>query len=127
MKGDLKKEGEYELFETNHGHEIINLNQEIFFALVKGQQGDLIVRSNSKHTKDRTISKGKFYYIDFEDDPKFKDMPHLFLENGDHYMELILPEGLPNENNYQKKLVRPNEKLSLDNILTYIKGKATGS
>ena len=123
MRGELKKEGKYELFETTHGHQILSLDNQDYYALVEGQQGDIIVHSDSDHKKDHTISKGKFFYADFNDDPEFKDMPHLFMEDGDQYRELVLPEGFPNESNHQKKLVRVKDRLPESKVKEHVKGK----
>ena len=123
MRGELKKEGKYELFETTHQHHILSLDNKEYYALVEGQQGDLIIHSDSDHKKDHTISKGKFYYADFEDDPEFRDMAHFFMEDGDHFRELILPQGFPNDKDHQKKLVRTDDKLSKDKVMEHVKGK----
>ncbi|HET8809256.1 MAG TPA: hypothetical protein VFM65_03215 [Flavobacteriaceae bacterium] len=120
MKGELKREGKYELFKTSRGHQIINLGDE-YYALVKGQKGDIIVKSDADHEKDKTLFKGKYYYADFKNDPDFQDTPHLFLEDGDQFQEMILPEGFPEEKDYQKKLVRTEKKLSKEKVLRHVK------
>ena len=48
MEGELKREGDYELFQTSRGHQVIQLGAQ-YFALVKGQQGDIIVKFDSYH------------------------------------------------------------------------------
>lgn len=123
MRGKIKKEGDYELFETTHGHQILTLDEKEWFALVEGQQGDIMVHSDSDHEKGKTIQKGKYYLADFEDDPEFRDMPHLFMEKGSHYTELILPNGLPTTSDHQRKLVRTDEKISKAKIREHIEGK----
>ena len=120
MEENLKKKGEYELFQTSRGHQVISLNKD-FYALVKGQKGDIIVKSDSDHDKEKTLSKGKFYFADFVDDPEFQDSPHLFLEEGEQFKEMILPEGLPEEKDYQKKLVRSDRKISKEKVLEHVK------
>lgn len=123
MRGKLKKEGNYELFKTTENHQILTLEDKDFYALVEGQKGDIIVHSDSDHEKQKTVSKGKFYYADFDNDPAFKDMAHLFMEDGLKYREFILPEGFPTKSDTQKKLVRPKEKLSKEKVLNHVKGK----
>lgn len=123
MRGKVKKHGNYELFETTHGHQILTLDKEDWYALVEGQEGDIIVHSDSDHEKRKTIQKGEFYLADFEDDPEFKDMPHLFMEKDSKFTELILPNGLPTESNHQKKLVRTDEKIPKSKIREHIEGK----
>lgn len=109
---DVEKKGHYELFETTKGHQILSLNDKQWFAVVKGQKGDILVRSDADHQKDHTLQEGKFYLIDFEDDPEFKDMLHIFLQEGEKYSEWLLPKGLPGEEDQQKKVVKTKEKIS---------------
>lgn len=123
MRGKLKEEGKYELFKTTHGHDILNLEDKDFYALVSGQQGDLIIQSDADHKKQKTISKGKFFYVDFKNDPEFQDMKHIFLKDGSKYRELVLPEGLPTKSDHQKKLVRTKDKVTEKKVKEHVKGK----
>lgn len=123
MHGELEKEGHYELFETNHGHKILVLNNKNWYAIIKGDYGDLLVKTDSDHKKKRTIQEGKFYLADFEDDPEFRDVPHLFLKDGKEYKEFILPNDLPGNKNYQKKLVRTGDKVSAQKVEEHVKGR----
>lgn len=123
MRGKLKKEGKYELFTTTHGHQILNLDDKALYALVEGQRGDIIVHSDADHKKQRTVSKGDYFFVNFNDDPDFQDMPHLFMQDGGKFNELILPNGLPTKNDHQKKLVRGKNKLPKKKVLEHVKGK----
>lgn len=122
MRGKIKEEGKYVLFETTKDHSILKLGDK-FYALVEGQKGDIIVKSDSDHKKKRTIGKGDFHYVDFEDDPEFQDMPHLFLKDGNKYRELVLPQGLPDKQDKQKRVIHADKKLSEDKVLQHVKGE----
>lgn len=123
MQGNLEKRGKYELFETTKGHQILNLNNQEFYAVVEGQRGDILVRSDSDHQKKKTVKKGEFYLADFDDDPEFNDIPHLFLqENETQYREWILPRGVPSDKDYQKKLVRSNNRVESDKVEYHTEG-----
>lgn len=122
MRGAFKKEGDYELFETTKGNQVLNLEDKNFYALVEGQKGDIIVYSDSDHKKKKSISKGKFYYVDFKNDPEFNDMPHLFMEDGKKFRELVLPEGLPTTKDKRRKLVRTSEKIPQQKVIDHVKG-----
>lgn len=122
MRGEIREEGKYEIFETTKGHTILSLKNKKFYALVEGQQGEIIVKSDSDHKREQTIAEGDYHYVNFEDDPEFQDMPHLFLQDQNVYRELVLPEGLPDEQNYQKKLIRSDGKLSKIKIQHHVKG-----
>ena len=112
MPVNVQAQGRYELFETTKRHRILVLNADHWFAWVQGQQGDILVRSDADHQKDHTIQQGQFYLVDFEDDPTYKDMPHLFLQKGDRYEEVMLPNGLPTAEDPQKKLVTTDHVLA---------------
>lgn len=123
MRGKLKKEGKYELLKTTHGHQILSLDDKEYYAIVEGQEGDIIVHSDSDHEKQKTLEKGQFYFADFDDDPEFQDMPHLFMEKGKKYMEMILPNGFPTKSNHQKKLVRTDNTIPQKKVEEHVKGK----
>lgn len=123
MRGKLKKNGNYELFETTKGHQILNLDDKEFYAIVEGQKGDIIVHSDSDHEKKKTLEKGHFYFADFEDDPEFRDLPHLFMESGGKYHEFVLPNGLPSKSNHQKKLVRTEKEVPKGTVEEHVKGE----
>lgn len=126
MKGNLENEGNYELFSTTKGHQILNLNDKYFFAIIEGQKGEMMIATNSDHEKDKSLKKGKFYLARFDDDPEFNDLPHLFLQEGDKYREWILPNDKPSEKDYQKKLVRTGNMVSKSKVEEHIKGRNTG-
>ncbi len=123
MRGKLENEGHYELFRTTHGNQILNLNDKRFFAVVKGQQGDLLIATDEDHEKDKSLKQGHFYLSDFDDDPEFRDMPHLFLEEGNKYREWILPNDKPTKNDYQKKLVKSGSLVPKSKVEKHVKGK----
>lgn len=123
MRGNLKKHGHYELFETTHSHQILNLENKEWYALVEGQRGDLIVHSDSDHEKQKTLQEGEYYLADFKDDPEFQDMPHLFLEKGSKYTEMVLPQGLPTKSDHQRKLIRTDHQLSKNKVKEHVEEK----
>ena len=82
-----------------------------------------MVHSDSDHQKQKTLEKGEFYLAEFQDDPEFRDMPHLFLEKGNEYLEFVLPNGLPTEKDHQKKLVRSDERVPKDKVKEHVEGK----
>ena len=123
MNGKIENEGYYELFRTNKGHDILSLNDKKFFAVIKGQKGDMLIATDSDHQKDETLKKGKFYLVSFEDDPEFRNFPHLFLQEGSRYREWILPNDRPTEKDYQKKLIKTGNLVSRTIVEEHIKGK----
>jgi hypothetical protein len=121
MSVEVRDKGHYELFETTKKHQILVLNDKRYFAWVKGQQGEILVHSDSDHKKDKTLQDGDFYEVDFKDEEDYQDMPHLLLENGDAYDEHMLPNGLPTEKDHQKKVVNTDKTLSKDKLKKTLK------
>lgn len=105
MSATVQRHGRYTLFETPRNNRILVLGDNQWFAWVSGQQGEILVRSDDEHERERTIQEGEFYLVDFENDPDFTDMPHLFLGSNGEFQELILPNGLPTDDDVQKRVV----------------------
>ncbi len=116
MSVNVEETGSYELFETTRGHRILVLNGQRWFAWVEGQKGEILVLSDSDHEKDRSLQEGQFYLADFENDPKFQDNPHLFLQKGAHFQELIVPNGLPDDSDNQKKVFSTDDTVAKDEL-----------
>jgi hypothetical protein len=124
MPVKVQAQGHYELFETTKQHRILALNDRQWFAWVQGQRGEILVHSDADHQKDHTLQQGQFYLVDFERDPTYKDMPHLFLQRGESYQEVMLPNGLPTEQDHQKKLVKTDTALPRNELEAYLKHPA---
>ena len=105
MTATVQRHGRYTLFETPRQNRILVLGDDLWFAWVGGQQGEILVRSDPEHERERTIQDGEYYLIDFEDDTSFRDVPHLFLESAEGFQEVILPNGLPTDDDAQKRVV----------------------
>jgi hypothetical protein len=128
MQNKVEREGQYELFLTTNDNTILTLDESLWFAIAEGQQGDIIVKSNSDHSKKETLQKGRYYLVDFNDDPVFRDMPHLFLENeSDHFDEWILPKGLPSRRDKQVKLVKASHTITGSKLKSHLERKSQGT
>jgi hypothetical protein len=126
MKNKVKKEGKYELFSTTNKNTILSLEGTKWFAVAKGQRGDILVRSDSDHEKRKTLQKGKFYLVNFKDDPDFQDMPHLFLKKGaGKFEEWVLPRSLPTKKEKTVKLIKAGS-VSASKLKNHLKNKAKG-
>jgi hypothetical protein len=128
MKNQVKKEGRYELFLTTGKNEILSLDQSSWFAVAKGQRGDIIVRSSSDHEKEKTLNEGQYYLVLFNEDPDFRDMPHLMLEESSgKFREWILPKNLPSDSQPQVKLIKTNYTVSETKLRYHMKNKRTST
>jgi hypothetical protein len=121
MAVKVKALGRYELFEDEHRHRFLVLDGERWYVWIEGQKSPIIVRTRPGHSKKRVIQRGKFFYVDFEDDPKFSDMPHLFLQKGQRYLEFLLPNGLPDDRDPQKRFVVTRKTLAREALEDYLK------
>jgi len=120
MTATVQRRGRYTLFETPRQNRILVLGQDQWFAWVGGQQGDILVRSDRDHERDRTLQEGEFYLVDFQNDPDFTDVPHLFLEKNGDFVEVILPNGLPTDADSQKRVVGTEKTISRDKLTRHV-------
>ena len=120
MTATVQRRGRYSLFETPRQNRILVLGQDQWFAWVGGQQGDILVRSDRDHEHDRTLQEGEFYLVEFENDPDFTDVPHLFLEKNGDFVEVILPNGLPTDADSQKRVVGTEKTISREKLTRHV-------
>jgi hypothetical protein len=126
MTVTVQRQGRYTLFETPRQNRILVLGDDQWFAWVGGQQGEILVRSDSQHERDRIIQEGEYFLVDFEGDPSYTDVPHLFLERNGEFQEVILPNGLPTDDDTQKRVVRTERTITRDELERHI-GSARGA
>lgn len=116
MTASVQRHGRYRLFETPRQNRILVLNDDLWYAWVEGQQGELLVRSDSDHESRGAIREGESYLVDFADDPGFTDVPHLFLERDGGFQEVILPNGLPTDDDNQKRVVGSDKSIPREDL-----------
>lgn len=116
MTATVQRHGRYTLFETSRENRILSLGDELWFAWIKGQQGEILVSSDSEHERAKTIQQGEYYLVDFENDPSFTDVPHLFLERESEFQEVILPNGLPDGGDNQKRVVATDKTIEREEL-----------
>lgn len=123
----IEDKGRYALLEDAHGHRFLVLNDARWFVWIEGQKSPLLVRTGPGHEKLRTARRGRFYLVDFQEDPNFRDLPHLFLQSGERYREFLLPNGLPDERDPQKRFVVTRKYIAKDELERYLVANATGA
>jgi hypothetical protein len=100
--------GYYTLFENEYGRRVLVLDGKWFvwredsFGPTLMLSQPLTMQGESEY---KIIMQGKFFLEDVENDIY---MPHLFLEKEGTYMEIILPQGLPNTIDTSKTIIISN-------------------
>jgi hypothetical protein len=120
MSAKVKAKGEYDLIEDQHRHRFIVLNGRRWYAIIGGQKSPILVRTDSDHQKKRELQHGEFLYVDFKNDPEFRDMPHLFLQKNGRYREFLLPNGFPTRQDPQKRLVITRHMVPKEKLQKYL-------
>ncbi|OGH97575.1 MAG: hypothetical protein A2104_03090 [Candidatus Melainabacteria bacterium GWF2_32_7] len=117
MSINLKRKGNYEAFETTHHHKILVLDNSDYYAWIDTAQGHLLVKSDSDHKKEKTLNQGDYILITPHNEPDMKDaIDHLELKEDGKYHTYILPNGLPTNEDEQKKIVHTDEYLNQEKI-----------
>ncbi|HEX9564845.1 MAG TPA: hypothetical protein VF981_12765 [Gemmatimonadaceae bacterium] len=125
MAATVQLRGRYELFETRNHNRILVLDRDRWYAWVQGEQGEVLVRSDPDHERQRTLQDGEYYLVDFTNDPRFTDLPHLFLQRGERFQEVILPNGLPTDDDVQKKVILADATVDMDELPEYLEAAET--
>ena len=127
MTATVQRRGRYTLFETPRQNRILSLGDDLWFAWVQGEQGEILVRSDSDHERDQTVQEGEYYLVEFEDDSSFTDVPHLFLERNGEFQEIILPNGLPTDGDTQKRVVGTDKSIGREELERHLGATAASS
>ena len=107
MTTTVKKHGNYDLFETTHHHKILKLDNDEYFAWVETNQGEILVLSDSDHKKSKSLSNGEYILFTPRNEPDMNDnIDHLELQEGDHFRNYVLPQGLPSERDIRNKIIK---------------------
>lgn len=110
--GELKTQGNFELFTTPEGKKILNLDNQAYYELNKA---DGLIRSTEPDPdKHSSKSTGKFYFAEYPDESR------IFLENGNSFQEIIFPEGLPTKRDEPEKRATWSNRFLTENDLMRI-------
>lgn len=120
---EIERQGHYEIFKTTADHRILVLDRDDYFAWVETSQGQLLVKSDSDHRKDRTLDQGDYILFTPQDEPGLRDnMSHLELQEGQgRFHTYILPQGLPDSRDTRNKIIDTEEYLREDKIKTLLR------
>ena len=127
MSVNIMARGRYELREDEHRHRFLVLDGKRWYVWISGQRSPILVRSPRAHPASRPVQRGRYYLVDFKDDPEFRDLPHLFLQKGERYQELLLPNGLPTARDPQKRLVVTHNLLPASKVERLAEAPATAA
>jgi hypothetical protein len=116
----IKDSGRYRLLQDPHGHRFLVLDGKRWYVWIEAQRSPILVRTDPDHEVRRELQSGKFVYVDFRNDPQFRDMPHLFLQKGDKYQEFLLPNGFPTRSDPQKRFVVTRRRLPMHELEAYL-------
>lgn len=125
MTTNITRSGHYELFRTTNDNRILVLDND-YFAITEGQKGEMLVGSDSDHEKAETLQKGSYKLVEFEDDSKFQDVPHLFLEKEGKYDEVVVPRGVPSGKGDQQRFIYTDHHLGIDEVDSYLESPQEG-
>ena len=85
MKVQIRKDGNYEMFQTIKGHSVICLDNQEWYAKIK----NYLVRSDPSQQKTKELISGKYLLVESRDGIN-NEILHLFLLKKNDFEELIL-------------------------------------
>lgn len=133
MTFTIKKEGNYELFRTQDDQRIIAIDNRfyefvgLYFTIAEGEQGELRRRDPDSIEKSESFRKGTYKLVEFSGDKHFQNIPYLFLERGDRYEEIYLPDGLPRSPRDHIRFVITDHTIAAESLDAYLRSDKAGS
>ena len=122
MTIELKRKGTYETFKTTKNHKILVLDNNDYYAWVSTSQGNLLVLTDSDHEKLESINNGDYVLLTPQNEPDWKDnVDHLEMKENGKYRTYMLPNGLPQGDDKQKKIIETEDYLSDEKISRILK------
>lgn len=125
MAVKIVREGNYELFVTENDNRILSLDGDTF-AIAQGQKGEILTGTGGDHQKKKTENRGNYKLVEFDDDARFTDLPHLFLADGSDYIEHVIPRGLPSEKGEARRIVFTDNRIGVQDLNGYLKSPRSG-
>lgn len=126
MSIHVRDSGSYELIETMSGTTVLGFNGTDWFAWIEREEGGVLVFSDDSQNRQRMIDQGDFILVDFENESEYRDMPHLFLGHPGMYEEFILPNGLPDQSDPEKKIIATKITIGKEELERYLGASEAG-
>jgi hypothetical protein len=108
----LIKQGNYHIFETNHGTKIIKLDNQTFAWPYARTIGEILVTSHTKFdpSKNHRLTSGRYRLYRVKGEPTLTDLQHLELSvGGGGWQGYLLPTGFPNRKKHRSRIVPTTE------------------
>ncbi len=96
MRATLRDRGRYELVES-HGRLLLVLDGRQWFSWLPASESETPAEAADPDGPVTTLRAGEFYLMAVVDDPTLRDGLRLFLEGDGAFDEVLLPEGVPTE------------------------------
>lgn len=94
MAATVQRAGEYELFASGHeGRRVLVLDGHDWFALPASE--DRPVRTDPEYDKADIVRNGEYFLVEVGASEGDRAATHLFLVEAEGFIEIALPEGLP--------------------------------
>lgn len=131
MAYDIKREGDYELRRIDKEHHILVLDDDRYsmvhdyFTVSESSQGRLQLQPDPDENGE-LVRSGEYRLIHFRDDPKFQDVPYLFVEEDDGLREVFLPDGLPDWDEERAKYLYTERTIDVDDLDAHLEVERHG-
>lgn len=124
MAGKITREGDYELFRTPNGHRVLALDGDQF-RVINGPQGEKMVGSHDEFEKQKTLERGHFKYLAFDDEDMDDD--RLFLQRDKQVQVFLFARGLPTGPDEEVRYKLAEKAAGFDEVETFINSVTSGS
>ena len=124
MGANVRTEGNYEIFRSKQGEQILSLEGKQF-VLTEGPKGEDMVVRQGDFDQEQVLASGEYKFVASAPRKSPREDARLFLKRDGHYQVVIFPEGLPGMGEEPRRCLRSDD-AGIDEVETYVRAMEPG-
>lgn len=120
---EIKRVGQFELFRSVDGEQILSLDGE-HFLLIEGPKGENMVARRGDFEVEQRLEVGEYRFAVSQGEER--EDAHLLLKRNGHFQVVIFPEGLPTMEGEPQTYVPLDENIQIDEVEVYVQSVQSG-
>ena len=124
MGANVRAEGNYEIFRSQQGEQVLSLEGKQF-VLTEGPKGEDMVVRQGDFDQEQVLASGEYKFVPSAPRKSPREEARLFLKHGEYYQVVVFPEGLPGMGEEPRRCLRI-EDAGVDEVESYVRAMEPG-